>query len=238
MESSRAEDSLGHFRKTLSLRSDFADAHESLGDALKRLERFDEAVPEFDRAGRKWSAAKALECLFAAGRYDELRERLAASAETDEDNIRIGALSAFAAQQLGHADPHRFCPKPLDFVREFRCHDDAAERGAFLDGLLAQLDSIEMEWQPPGKSTTKGFQSHSVLLHEPTGALAELNRILKDRIEAYRAAFVDEDCNFIRHWPRKWSLDAWSVSLVKGGRQAEHIHPDGWLSGVIYLRMP
>ena len=37
---------------------------------------------------------------------------------------------------------------------------------------------------------------------------------------------------------KKFPLTGWFVRLLKGGHQTEHIHPNGWLSGVFYLQVP
>ena len=44
------------------------------------------------------------------------------------------------------------------------------------------------------------------------------------------------DCLFIKSWPLSYSLSGWYVRLLKGGHQGSHIHPSGWLSGVVYLK--
>ena len=68
--------------------------------------------------------------------------------------------------------------------------------------------------------------------------LADLDRIIKDKIENYRSEFSSEDCDFIRLMPKNISLKGWFVRLLKGGHQSEHIHPGGWLSGVFYVQVP
>ena len=42
----------------------------------------------------------------------------------------------------------------------------------------------------------------------------------------------------MRLWPASFALQGWTVRLIDGGAQAEHIHPDGWLSGVCYVQVP
>jgi predicted O-methyltransferase YrrM len=39
-------------------------------------------------------------------------------------------------------------------------------------------------------------------------------------------------------WPSQIRLNGWFVRLLGHGHQDDHIHPDGWLSGVIYLKVP
>ena len=36
--------------------------------------------------------------------------------------------------------------------------------------------------------------------------------------------------------PQEFEIKGWFVRLKKNGHQTSHIHPGGWISGVIYLR--
>ena len=38
-------------------------------------------------------------------------------------------------------------------------------------------------------------------------------------------------------WPVEIALQGWCVKLKKQGYQSMHIHPAGWLSGVVYLKV-
>ena len=49
--------------------------------------------------------------------------------------------------------------------------------------------------------------------------------------------FEKESCSYIQKWPCNKKLKAWHVILKKQGYQDAHIHPAGWLSGVIYLKV-
>ena len=40
----------------------------------------------------------------------------------------------------------------------------------------------------------------------------------------------------IENWPKKIEIDAWYVRILKSGHQSSHIHPSGWISGVLYLK--
>jgi hypothetical protein len=40
----------------------------------------------------------------------------------------------------------------------------------------------------------------------------------------------------IKSWPIKHAITGWYVRLKKNGYQTAHIHQDGWISGVIYLK--
>ena len=66
--------------------------------------------------------------------------------------------------------------------------------------------------------------------------LGQLKSIIIEELEAYYRKFQNESCSFIEKWPSKKNLHGWHVVLKKQGYQGAHIHPTGWLSGVIYLK--
>ena len=39
-------------------------------------------------------------------------------------------------------------------------------------------------------------------------------------------------------WPKELRLRGWFVRLLRHGHQNDHIHAEGWLSGVVYLKLP
>ena len=65
----------------------------------------------------------------------------------------------------------------------------------------------------------------------------DLKSIIITEIESYYLKFKNENCSFLKRWPSKYDLAAWHVILKKQGHQNPHIHPSGWLSGVIYLKV-
>ena len=87
-------------------------------------------------------------------------------------------------------------------------------------------------------TTKNGLQTTLNLFDRPTGLFADLDQIIKHRIENYRRKFSSEDCTFIRLLPKNIYLFGWFVRFLKGGHQTEHIHSSGWLSGVFYLQVP
>ena len=56
-------------------------------------------------------------------------------------------------------------------------------------------------------------------------------------MDKYYLKYAHESCSYIQKWPSKKNLIAWHVILKKQGYQVSHIHPGGWLSGVIYLKV-
>ena len=67
--------------------------------------------------------------------------------------------------------------------------------------------------------------------------MKDLKAIIISELASYYLRFKDEECSYIKKWPSKKNLVGWHVILKQQGYQNPHIHPGGWLSGVIYLKV-
>lgn len=237
-ELGRLDEAIDHYRHAIHIQPNHTAAHDNLGNALLGLERFKDAIRSFDLAATDSSRSKTLECLFSLERYEDFYRRLDKLIEADKNDIRAAAISAFASHQLGRADPFPFCRKPMDFIRVYENLNVVDSDKDFLRRIANELKSRTVNWEPQGKTTRKGFQSPADLFASPTGLLADLDRLIKDKVENYRGEFASENCGFMEFFPNELSLSGWAVRLLEGGHQSEHIHPGGWLSGVFYLQLP
>ena len=61
---------------------------------------------------------------------------------------------------------------------------------------------------------------------------------LDNAVTLYKKRFSNSKDLIIKKWPSKSTLNAWYVKLIQQGYQNSHIHPDGWISGVFYLKVP
>ena len=103
--------------------------------------------------------------------------------------------------------------------------------------MIEELKTIDTVWED--KTTYNGF--HSVnrinIFENPLEKLKNLKLIIVDEIDAYYSRFKNENCSYIKKWPSKKNIGGWYIILKQQGFQKVHIHPSGWLSGVIYLRV-
>ena len=65
----------------------------------------------------------------------------------------------------------------------------------------------------------------------------EIFNIILNEIDSYYEKFKDQECTFIEKWPSEKNITGWHIILKEQGHHHLHIHPDGWLSGVIYLKV-
>lgn len=222
-------------RKVLELNPAFAAAHENLGAIYSTLGQYEDAIRSNDLADSLQSRAESLLCLYALGRYDEFDRRVAGHLERDRLNIHIAAACAFVASQTGRENLHPFCPRPLEFVNVGTIRDRVDDLDCFLDGIASELTDISGVWEPLSRTTRHGFQTHGNLFRKGKPLLARPETIISAEIAAYRAKFGG--CLLLEAWPEKTEMTGWSVRLHRNCHQSAHIHPTGWLSGVIYLEL-
>ena len=83
-----------------------------------------------------------------------------------------------------------------------------------------------------------GIQSSGNIFENSNPIFTTLQSSIYSIIENYREKFNDKNCEFIQKWPKKDKIKGWFVKMKKDGFLKPHIHEIGWLSGVIYLKVP
>lgn len=242
------------YQQVLVLQPDSLQAYNSLGNILRKVGRFEEALYYFEALNQPrfqnilesnpsengfWQNTKsqALECLYILGRYDELQEKLALLAEEGDCNRRVSAVSAFVNHQLKTEDLHQFCPNPLDFIYIGSLREYVADVSEFTERLIEEGLRENQVWEPEHGVTHSGFQTPNTIF-EAGENCAILEKILREEIAAYVAKLKSEECTYISLWPAEFNLMGWHVRMVKSGYQRSHLHPSGWMSGVVYLQIP
>lgn len=90
-----------------------------------------------------------------------------------------------------------------------------------------------------GQATHHG-QRVNDLLEAPQGPVGDLERLARERIQHYLEALpVLPDHPFFRQKREgRGRLKSWAVLMHRHGYETPHIHPDGLVSGVYYVRLP
>lgn len=234
----RMPEAVAEFERALQLNPELPEANANLGGALMGRSAYRDALPFLDKADTRQSAGSALECLLHLGEYEEIFRRIGAIAAHDRRNLHVASVSAYAAQQLQREDPYPFCPNPLSYVRIVEQPGGSVLDAAFLQSLIDDAKRLESVWEPRGISTRKGYQTAPTLFRNPTPALARLEEIIREEARHYRTSFGDVSIPLLGEWPENTIVNGWFVRLVQQGHQHTHNHPDGWLSGVLYLSLP
>ena len=227
------------YSKAISLEPNYEDAHINRGKLFFDNKEFEKALRDSDSCNSKNSRAFSLEILYSLGRIKEIYNRIENSAGLDSDNIRLAAFSSFISESQNKETCNNFCPKPLSFLHFNNLKFHVKEYKEFIKEIINELSDIKTIWEPSNKATHNGFQtpSHINLFSNPSEKISYLITIILNELNSYFKKFENESCTYIQKWPFHKNLKAWHVILKKQGYQSAHIHPAGWLSGVIYLKV-
>ncbi len=223
--------------KVLEINPKFTRAYYPIGLVYYKLKNYAEALSAFDKFDDEESFIQSLLCLHALGRHDEFTERLKNNSDKYKINLEVAALCAFVYDQINEENTHSFCKKPLDLIyfSSLDYHEENPKK--FTAELLEELKQEPNVWEPRKRATRNGFHTTTNLFRKSSGSVLGLENIIRNEIELYYNKFKSTKCGFIEFWPKKISLYGWSITNHKGGFQTPHIHPSGWLSGVIYLQL-
>ena len=233
---SRLEEAMTSYNYLLKLKPNYKPALLGRGQIFFIKKKFDQALNDFDNCNTSESRARALITLYNLGSIDEIYQRIEKNAKLDEKNLRVAAFSSFIAHKEKRETKNNFCKKPLEFLYFSNLSSHLKNQNKFIDNLIDELKHINASWEPSNKTTIKGFQSTKNLFVDPKGKIKDLEKIIINELQKYNLKFKDKSCLFIKKWPLKKDLFGWHVILKQQGYQGPHIHPSGWLSGVIYLK--
>ncbi len=229
------EDAIKYYEQATKLNPDYHVAQYNLANTYKTIGRYDKAIEKYELSKTIASKAQILGCLYILKKYEDFRKRLDEYCESDKRNIRIAAVSAFVSNQLKKNDPYPFCKNPLNFFILSNLKNHRPDSDEFIIQILNEVKNLKTVWEPKNKSTKFGSQTDEKIFKSGKKC-SELKDIIEKEIKFYKEKFIDEKCIFINSWPRKFEIKGWFVNLKKYGHQTSHIHPKGWLSGVIYLK--
>ena len=235
----RLDEAEESYKKAIKQKPDFIQAIKNKWLLLFSQKRFEEALLDADLCISKGSRELDLTTLYALGRIDEIYKRLEVRSKIDGENISIAAFASFIAEVEKKNTAYNFCPNPLDFVHHANLSNHINDSNSYIDELIHELDSVKKIWQPSKKTTVGGFQTLTGLnlFKSPTGKVEQLKSIIINELDVYQKKYSNKSCSYIKKWPSQNYLNAWYVVLKKQGYQNPHIHPGGWLSGVIYLKV-
>ncbi len=227
------------YSKAIRIKSDFDDAYINRGRLYFDQGKFEKALTDSDSCNTEISRGFSLENLYALGRIDEIFNRIEKNSALYEEDIILAAFSSFISAQENKNTYNNFCRNPLSFLYFSNLKFHIKDYDEFIIKIINDLTEIKTIWNPPKKATHNGFQTptHINLFSNSTENISYLKSIILNELDRYYLKFRKESCSYIQKWPRKKNLLGWHVILKKQGYQSAHIHPSGWLSGVIYLKV-
>jgi uncharacterized protein (TIGR02466 family) len=238
-ELGRLNEAEASYKQAIVLKPDLTDALRNRWLLLFGQKQYESALRDADLCNSKGAIQLDLTSLYALGRIEEIYKRIEFQSKSNIENISVAAFAAFISESEKKPTAYNFCPNPIDFIHVANLSSHVNDSVAYVAGIIGELNEIETIWEPSGKTTISGFQSLNAinLFKNPTGKIAQLKSIIINEIETYYLKFQNEKCSYIQKFPTTRNLEGWTVILKHQGHQKVHIHPSGWLSGVIYLKV-
>lgn len=162
---------------------------------------------------------------------------------------RLRAAGGWSARMVSALALAAHTPDQIAFIGSITDHALWVERkqldSELRQSLSDQLQSLHSWGQLPRTKATVGHgrridKIHS-LEHPPLAALFEHIRnavadYIDTRADDLRAGASHSPIAALR--PDCTTLRSWALAVREDGHEGWHIHPDGWLSGVVYVDMP
>ena len=223
------------FKKWSSLKPKGIAKTVSRGTIFFKQGLFEQALEAFENYDDPMSKAQVLESLCALGRVDDIYSRLEAADGFEDENIRIAAIAAFLAYQEKKDTAHNFCNKPMAFLHFGNVYSNMQDYECFNTSVIDELQHAKTEWE--GQTTKNGAHGTVDIFENPLPKMSILHEMILDEIDIYYSKFKNETCSYIQQWPSEKNINGWHVVLSTQGYHTSHIHPTGWLSGVVYLKV-
>ena len=231
-----SEAAINSYKKALMINPDYAEAYCNLGNLFQKNRQYKEAIECFDVLTDKDSIGKALECTYHLENYGEFNDRLNSIAARSPDNIRVAAMSAFAAHQIEQKDSYPFCKNPIELIKFSNIKTHVPNANNFINTILDEMNGKRASWEPRTKATKSGFQTSGNLFAQPSTAVKFLESVIQKELTSFYSEFKIQNNTLIHNWPQQNTLHGWYVRMLQNGHQDSHIHTDGWVSGVFYLK--
>lgn len=90
------------------------------------------------------------------------------------------------------------------------------------------------------RATRHGIQTGTLML-DPPPVMRALLRVIDTQVREKLRALRDQglaEHPWVQHAPTRWHINSWAVVLNDQGYQLSHVHPEAWLSGVYYVKVP
>ncbi|MEO1143787.1 MAG: tetratricopeptide repeat protein, partial [Pseudomonadota bacterium] len=224
--------------QALKLEPEMREAHYELGKVFKYQGDMNKALEHFEKVDSMIARVQVLELLHDMGNRDELLPRLKKLCDAEPKNLRAAAFSAYASHQYEMDNLHSFARDPMDLVSVSDLSDRLDYSPRMLTELMLAADELTTVWQHA--TTRGGTQTHGNLFDPAlqNEQFSKLEKLIRKELRGYREKFKDCPDGIINDFPRDFTLKGWRVKLMKAGFQKPHIHSGGWISGVLYLKIP
>lgn len=198
------------YTRAIALELTFADPYYNLGNLYLQLGEPSRAVNVFDQ------------CMQARGRdFHALAYKAHALREAGRDDESAALLDIDSYLRTYKVDEHLQVDS-ADLLFD-RLAEEVAEHPTIQKNIMSSVNA----WHT------------GELFDAPSTDLGFLRDVFNAAVNWYASMLpVDAMHPMVRWRPDRWRMTGWGVVMRRGGYEKAHIHPNGWVSGVIYLEVP
>ena len=235
-EINNLDEAIKCFKRAIKIFPDDNYIKINLSNVYRKKEDFLNAKKILKKLNDRDSVAQYFECLYILSDTKSFIKEIKEIKLKDKYNIRLASISAFASHQLKIKNHYPFCETPLKMIYKTNLNKHFKNQKAFISNVIKEIDNIPSMLNKKNTNTVSGYQSVGDLFSNPSNNLKTLNEIINLEIRKYKNKFSKFNCQLIDAWPEHYKVGSWFVRYFKSGHQKPHIHPFGWISGVVYLK--
>ena len=234
------------YNKALVLNPNYAEVFSNLGvhfmehgDYGASVINFENAIKFYPIGSKKLENVKSLmlKSLYQLGKEDQFLQYMKSVISSGQVNAIIGSYSCRAELKFGIDFKNPFCSNPLDYILKESLLQTCDFEDLFVKQAKKILASPDISERKQGL-LVNGYQTSGNLFARDDYFSKTVKEIIQVEIEKYRDKFDKSSEGLIKHFPKKYTLTAWLVSMKSGGAIRPHMHESGWLSGSIYINVP
>ena len=237
-ELEESKKALGYYEKAIQINPNHTYAYNNLGNVFKDLGEHKKAISYFQKTNSIVSKEELLKYSYLLDGLEDYKKKLEKFVEKETCNRNVAAMAAYVSKKENIKNIYPFCKDPLNFVFINNLKNVSTLTDNFSENLLERLEKVHSVWEPKTTTTKRGYQTSSNLFNSTDIEILKLQKIIEKQIITYRKVYELSEDYFIKKWPRKYKFSAWYVKLIKQGHQKPHMHAQGWLSGVFYIKVP
>jgi len=245
-ESGELDRAIEAYRRAISINAQAAVVHFNLGTALKQQDRTREALTSVERAVTI-DRSQAHFHMTLAGYYLEVGDPQAAlqsclaCLDLQPRNLMALTFKSIALARLGD---EQGAARIVDLDGLIEQRQMPVPRGyesiSQFNDVLARyvLEHPTLKRDPLNNATRFGRHTDN-LLENPGGPIPALIESVNGAVADYLESLPrDPEHPYLGHRPGGFRYTMWSVVMDSQGHQLPHMHPQGWVSGVYYVKLP
>jgi tetratricopeptide (TPR) repeat protein len=237
-ELEESKKAIGYYEKAIQINPNHTYAYNNLGNVFKDLGEHKKAISYFQKTNSIVSKEELLKYSYLLDGLEDYKKKLEKFIKKETCNRNVAAMAAYVSKKENIKNIYPFCKDPLNFVFINNLKNVSTLTDNFTENLLERLEKVHSVWEPKTTTTKRGYQTSSNLFNSTDIEILKLQKIIEKQIITYRKVYELSEDYFIKKWPRKYKFSAWYVKLLKQGHQKPHMHAQGWLSGVFYIKVP